>query len=79
MNKLYCLKLKPPVVKRAVVDKGYHPGLSKQEVIDLIFKNGIGEVEIIRHDDKNPVNQHRLEHWEFLEIWKGVAAKQKSN
>jgi hypothetical protein len=78
MNKLYAVKLKNTPsqgVKGRYIDKGHHTGKSEQQVIDLIFQKGISRVKWIRHDDRNPVNQHRLDK-ELLQIWKGVAAKQ---
>lgn len=75
MSKLYAVKLKPtPSIIRGNADVGYHTTLTKQGVIDLISKKGIGQVEWIGHDDKNPVNQHQLDK-DLLQIWKGVQAK----
>jgi hypothetical protein len=75
MSKLYWVKLnKTRGAAHGIVDVGHHRGLSKQEVIDLISETGVRHIEVIRHDDKTPVNEHQLDK-ELLQIWKGVEAK----
>ena len=82
MGKLYAVKLKNTSsqgVPGRYIGKGHHTNKSKQEVIDLIFHKGVSQVKWIRHDDKKPVNQNRLAHWELLQIWREVEAKNKHN
>jgi hypothetical protein len=74
MNKLFAVKLKRTRSQFSgrVIDAGHHTTLSVNQVVKLIKKEGIGCVELIRHDDRTPRNTRQLNRNEMLEMWQAV-------
>ncbi len=77
MSKLFKVKFRkelgPGLKKYYTGDLGHKSALSWEQLVEAISERGIDKVEKLRHDDKSPTDNHKLNEDEILALWKAVA------
>jgi hypothetical protein len=78
VNELYLIKFKPErsSTGRLLGDyglKGHCGPQSWKRTVELIAEEGIGQVEYVKHHDKDPKNYGALEGKEMLRLCQAVA------